>query len=46
MEELQELYQAIRDVIFYTEDMDIKMECVDNLKEKYNNLCENEEDKI
>ncbi len=46
MKELQALYDAIKEVVFTCEEMDLKLDCVDNLKEKYNNLCEDEEEKI
>mgnify|MGYP004453822879 CR=1 FL=1 len=46
MGELQKLYDAIKKVIYTCEDMELYLECVDNLKEKYNNLCECEEEEI
>ena len=46
MKELQALYDAIKDVVFTCEDMELNLECINNLKEKYNNLCEDEEEKI
>ena len=46
MNELNELYEAIKDVVFTCEDMELELECVKTLKQKYNNVCECEEEKI
>ena len=44
MNELNELYEAIKDVVFTCENMELELECVKTLKQKYNNLCECEEE--
>ena len=44
--DLQKLYDCIRDVITTCDDMDLKIESVDKLKEAYNNLCEEEGEEI
>tara|TARA_R100000655_G_scaffold24693_2_gene50130 strand:+ start:1958 stop:2098 length:141 start_codon:yes stop_codon:yes gene_type:complete len=46
MEELQALYDSIKEVVTHCDNMGFKHYCMDNLKEKYNNLCETEEEKI
>ena len=46
MKELQELYDAIKDVISSCKDMELELDCVNVLKEKYNYLCETEEERI
>jgi hypothetical protein len=46
MKELEELYDAIKEVVSTCEEMNLRLDCVENLKEKYNNLCEDEEEQI
>ena len=46
MKELNELYESIKDVIATDEELGLGLECIEILKEKYNNLCECEDEKI
>ena len=49
MNELQELYDAIKDVCSVLDDKNNSIDVIEEiktLKEKYNNLCECEEEKI
>tara|TARA_R100000773_G_C4218040_1_gene116506 strand:- start:1341 stop:1481 length:141 start_codon:yes stop_codon:yes gene_type:complete len=46
MEDLQKLYDCIKDVIETDEELDLNLDCIKELKKAYNNLCDNELEKI
>ena len=46
MEDLQKLYDCIKDVIATDEDLNLNLDCIKELKKAYNNLCDNELEKI
>lgn len=46
MEELQKLYDCIKDVIDTDEELNLNLNCIKELKKAYNNLCDEEEEKI
>ena len=46
MEELQKLYDCIKDVIDTDEELKLNLDCIKELKKAYNNLCDEEEEKI
>ncbi len=46
MEDLQKLYDCIKDVIATDEELDLNLDCIKELKEAYNNLCDEEEEEI
>ena len=46
MEDLQKLYDCIKDVIATDEELDLNLDCIKELKKAYNNLCDEEEEKI
>ena len=46
VKELNELYEAIKDVVATNEELGLDLGCIKTLKEKYNTLCECEEEKI
>ena len=46
MEELQKLYDCIKDVIDTDEELNLNLDCIKELKKAYNNLCDEEEEKI
>ena len=46
MEELQKLFDCIKDVFATDEELDLNLDCIKELKEAYNNLCDEEEEEI